>query len=242
MEKNILIVEDSQICQTIAKDSLASLGKISIVESCAEAKKISLSNKFDLLIIDLFLPDGNGIELLSELKLLPTCHFAHSIVVSGEDEISRKVAAFSLGADDYLVKPYIKLELKARAERLFSRNEDDFIFSDSVSKIRLNSLSYKAFVDEQGSWKDLNLTPHEFKVLNILIRNPDRIYSRNKLIDLVWGEDTCISVRTVDTHISMLRKKLGSLSQTLSCIRGEGYKWQNLSFQEIKEKPHKMIF
>lgn len=225
MDKHILIVDDSRTCQIIARESVKTMGSIEIVDNCAKARNICAVKKFDLLIIDLFLPDGNGIELFSELKLLPHCRQSRAIIVTAEEDISKKIAAFSIGADDYLVKPYVKLELRARAERLFSREESETTFCDSSSRICLNSLSYKAYVEVEDSAEDLNLTPHEFKILNVLIRNPERIYTRDILINLVWGVNTFISERTVDTHISTLRKKLGAASKLLCCIRGEGYKW-----------------
>lgn len=225
MEKHILIVDDSKVCQIIARESLNEMGSIEIVDTYKEAHEKCSSKKYDLLIIDLFLSDGNGIELLSEIKKMPHNQKAYSIMITSDDDISKKVAAFSVGADDFVVKPYVKLELKVRAKRLFARAVEDEKFCDSTSGVCVNSLSYKASVKSGDSFADLNLTPHEFKILNILIRNPDRIFSRDQLIDIVWGTNTFLSERTVDTHVSTLRKKLGNNSEMLCCVRGIGYKW-----------------
>lgn len=228
MEKLILIVEDSGTCQLMARESLNALGSVQIVDSCFKARELCATKKFDLLVIDLFLPDGKGLDLMAELKAIENCRGARSIIVTSEGEISKKVTAFSIGADDYVVKPYERLELRARAERLFSRTNEDEVYFEPISQIRLNNFSYKASIGSDNSVKEINLTPHEFKILNLLLRNPERIYSRNSLIDLAWGLNTFISERTIDTHISSLRKKLGPLAVCIFCVRGEGYKWQPL--------------
>lgn len=232
MEKHVLVIEDSRVCQIVAREALSTLGSIETADTCAQAREKCKKLKYDLLIVDLHLPDGSGIELFAELKQLPLCKSAHCIVVSGDGEISKKLAAFSIGADDYLIKPYIKLELRARAERLICRVEEGNHFYESATGLRLNSHSFKAYFEKESLNYDLNLTPHEFRILNTLIRSPGRVYSRNQIIDIAWGENTFLSERTVDTNISLLRKKLGVLAKMLFCVRGEGYKWEECELEE----------
>jgi two-component system phosphate regulon response regulator PhoB len=225
MEKQILVLDDSPSCQVIAKESLRHMGNVSVCSCLKEARLLAEQSPRDIIILDIFLPDGSGIELLGELRESPACKNSIFIVISGDGDVTKKIAAFSLGADDYLVKPFSPLELKARVERYLRRDEKQDIFLDTFSAIELNSTSYRAFMQGIHSKEDLNLTPHEFKILNLLLRHPDHIYSRKAIIDLVWGSNVHISDRTVDSHISGLRKKLKSVGGNIACIRGEGYKW-----------------
>ncbi len=226
MDKQILIIEDSPTCQKIARESLKFLGHIHVVTSCAEARSYLKAHRIDLALIDLQLPDGNGMEFYTELQTQFNYPQLPVVFVTGDDEVTTKVAAFSCGASDYVVKPYSPLEMRARVDRIFRQHYEQKIYLDNDTGLQLNLQALKCFLPNDQGEIDLGLTPIEFKILYLLISHQDRIYSRDHMIDLVWGTQVTVTPRTVDAHVATLRKKLAIHAPALSSIRGEGYVWK----------------
>ncbi len=227
MDKKILIVEDDLSSQALAKEVLKNFGTITIADSVASAQLACQGQYYDIIILDLHLPDKSGIEFCSEIRSNENFRSSTIYIASADEDISKKVSAFSIGADDYIVKPYSPLELRARIERTLKKQNQDDQYIEAKTGIKLNRLTYKAFIPQGNDYLDVHLTPHEFKLLLLLIKNPNRIYSRNQLIDTIWGQQVYINDRTIDTHMSMLRKKLKTFSKSLQSVRGEGYKWDS---------------
>lgn len=224
MDDLILVVEDSLSCQKIAVNTLKNIGEVKAVRTLQEARDYLLNNSVKLVILDIELPDGNGLEFFSELQTKMNFPETPVIVTSGSSDICTKVTAFSYGAEDYLVKPYSPMELRARIERVFRSGRSGSLFRELKSGLTLDFNKFKATYLEKEEEVDLNLTPHEFKILSLFLKNPENVYSREKILDMVWGHDVYLNERTVDTHISSLRKKLVNLGISIVTIRGDGYK------------------
>lgn len=224
MENLILILDDSPSCQRVAAESLKKVAPTRVLGTLNEARSFLVENSVSLVLLDLHLPDGDGLDFYSEMQTTLNHPDTPVIIVSGSSDICKKVAAFSCGAEDYLVKPYSPMELRARVERIFRSGKNSSTYTDSVSGLTLDFNKFKAFYEEDGEETQLHLTPHEFKILSLFLKNPERIYSREQIMDQVWGHDIFLTPRTVDTHISSLRKKISSLAVSIVTVRGDGYK------------------
>ena len=158
-----------------------------------------------------------------ELKDLPI------IFLSGRSEIKDKMMAFNLGGDDYLVKPFEPQELRLRVEAKLKRSRAKLGAEDWYQKgaLKINKGFQKAYiVDGEGVAQDIELTPIEFKILLVLSSYEEHVFSRNKLMTWVWGQEVYLSDRTVDRHICSLRKKLGRHATYVRSIYGSGYSFR----------------
>ena len=148
--------------------------------------------------------------------------------LTSHDSLSEKVLGFSAGADDYITKPFDILELKARVEAKLRKMEYQ---SASLDKLKWKEVSIDknrqevSVVDDQGAYHKVELTALEFKLLTFLANQPGHVIHRDKILDEIWGENIHVYSRSVDTHVSKLRKKLGSASHVIESVHGAGYKF-----------------
>ena len=172
------------------------------------------------------LPDGNGFEFCAELRASGQAGDAQLIFISAKDGVQDRVVGWSLGADDYICKPFSPIEVQARIrnrlERAQSRKSSEEILRWEA--LTINIPFHEASLMVNGKVERLDLTPIEFKILYCLIKNRDRISSRDNLIRLAWGATMHISERTVDKHISSLRKKIGIEKDLIKTVAGVGYR------------------
>lgn len=220
---SILCVEDSTEYQLLIGSALSG-NHLTFASTLKEARE-ALHNRnaaFDMILLDLELPDGHGIKFLSELKMSPTWSELPVFILTVDTDILSKVTAFTIGAGDYICKPFHALELKARVEAVLKRVQEKQRSADFVKAGNLLLDVPKMTVLYKNS--KIDLTPSEFKILLTLAKNPEVIFSRDQIIDKVWGNDVYISDRTVDTHISHLRHKIGSASVRIETVVGEGYR------------------
>lgn len=226
MEDLILIIDDSPSCQKVATESLKKLAEIKTVSTVEDARLFLTNNRVQLVILDIELPDGDGLEFYCEMQTKLNHPDTPVVVISGNSDICKKMTAFSYGAEDYVVKPYLPMELRARIERVLRRGILSSRFKEPKSGVVIDFNKFKATCISPDGEVDLLLTPQEFKILNLFLKNPDCIYTREQILDTVWGRDVFLTPRTVDTHVSSLRKKLHNLSVSVSIltIRGDGYK------------------
>lgn len=182
-------------------------------------------DSFDLILLDISLPDGNGLKILPDLKNSFHGRNVPIIILSSDTDVVTKVAAFGIGADDYVSKPPDSSELRARIEaRLRStqvENSSTLQIGDLV--LDSDSLRVELLLAATGP-QSLELTPSEFKLLKLLGNKPGRVYTRDQLIDQVWGVGKHLTSRTVDAHISNLRKKLSQSSVKIETVTGAGYR------------------
>ena len=182
---------------------------------------------FELIILDVSLPDGNGIKILPQLKEALNPRFVPIIVLSADDDVLTKVAAFGVGADDYVNKPPNASELRARIEsklrtiQHFSNEKSSHQFGNIT--IDLDQMVTQVHLST-GQVQTLDLTPYEFKILKLLVSRPGQVYTREVIIDKVWGIDKFITPRTVDAHVSHLRKKIIDSTAEIETVLSTGYK------------------
>ncbi|MCC2679816.1 MAG: hypothetical protein K0R29_2392 [Pseudobdellovibrio sp.] len=223
----ILCIEDSVEYQ-IYLSALLKDYNVTFASDSNKALQITQNarEQFDLVLLDVSLPDGNGIKLVPKLREAFSSQFVPIIVVSGDNDIVTKVAAFGVGADDYISKPADPTELKIRIEARL-RNAQLMTSEKSIiefSGVKLDTDKMSVEVKTPEAIQKAELTPYEFKLLKLLLSRPDHVFSREVIIDRVWGIDKYITTRTVDTHISHIRKKLESSLIKIETVLSTGYK------------------
>ncbi|MDK2866742.1 MAG: hypothetical protein PWP51_2953 [Clostridiales bacterium] len=228
MSEKILVVDDEPILLKGLKFSLEQEGYV--VETADEGKdaysKI-LENTYDAVILDLMLPGMDGLEICKKVReksMVPI------LMLTAKDDDSSKVLGLEYGADDYITKPFNMLELKARIKAILRRVQvaDQAIASNvmSVGDFTINTLGRKVAVNGQN----VNLTAKEFDLLLLLMLNEERVYSREELLETIWGYEYFGDVRTVDVHIRRLREKIEENSSQPDYILtkwGVGYYFKN---------------
>jgi DNA-binding response OmpR family regulator len=225
---HILLVEDTQDQTALVQHSLAGLDlQMTAVANVMDAKHQIANSKstFDLFILDLLLPDGDGFEILKELRAKPIYHDTPVFLHSVTDEVPKKITAFSLGADDYLTKAIAPAELRARVEARLRRSQKNLGFFQK-GRLQLDVTLMRAFMQGEGDRRTLDLTPTEFKILSLLARHEGQVYNREEIVKTIWGDGVNVLNRTVDSHISGLRRKLGDVSNYIESIAGSGYRFQ----------------
>lgn len=219
--KTVLCVEDNREIQILVRAALDQHSVLA-VENLKEARRVLKESRVDLLVLDLELPDGDGLDLLAEIEGQWTPVF----ILTGKTEISKKVIAFSLGADDFLAKPFDPLELRARANAKFKKMDQA---TEHQNTLRIRNLTIeiekqKVYCSDLGAQGAIGLTSLEFRLLLAFARSPERVFSRQILLDKVWGTDVNITDRTVDTHVNHLRKKLKASAVKIETVLNEGYR------------------
>ncbi len=227
MMPRVLVVEDSQEFQIMIKGAL---GKGMALETCptlSEARQKVSTESFDLILLDVTLPDGNGFEFCTELQNQEKTSKIPVIFLSGRNAVTDKVLGLTLGADDYVTKPFDPTELKARVESKLRKNQvktpDETVLERGP--LKMNLPNYTAVMNLNGKETKLDLTPIEYKILYRLAKSPGHILTRQQLIDSVWGVGAYIEDRSVDKHISSLRKKMGDYSNFIRTVSGLGYQF-----------------
>ena len=224
MNERVLIVDDEvSICELIKLDLEFEGYIVETANDGQEAlEKVQIFNP-DIMILDLMLPKINGYDVCKKVnaeKGIPI------IMLTAKTDIIDRVLGLELGADDYITKPFDSRELMARVKALLrrskntnSKEEDEILYNDEI-KIILNER--KALVNE----KEIHLTPKEFELLHLLVSNPEQVFSRELLLEKVWGYDYFGDTRTVDMHIQRIRKKISEFGNHtyIQTVFGVGYK------------------
>lgn len=196
---HILIVEDEEIINELIKRNLALVGHTCDSAFDGEEALAKLGKQaYDLMILDIMLPKTDGFTVMKQAKNQPT------IFLTAKDNLIDRIHGFSLGADDYLTKPFEMLELLARVEAVLRRTKKNFNVFE-LEQIRVDFDSRQVY----NGTELLELTPKEYELLEVLIHNRNIALSRERLLELVWGYDFEGEGRTIDVHIQRLRKKLG---------------------------------
>jgi DNA-binding response OmpR family regulator len=219
----ILLVEDTKEHAALITESLGDGYQITWCQSMKDALRSVSSEVYDLFLLDIMLPDGDGYQILAQLKNQAHSKDIPTIFMSSKKEVTDKVIGFSLGADDYIVKPCAALELKARVDsKLRGRKTEVLHFAD----LKINFLNQEVQVKmEDGSHQELDLTPREYKLLIFMARNSNVVLSREQILKSVWGETMHVSDRSIDTHVAALRKKMGPCAAYIKSVHGTGYRF-----------------
>ena len=221
MENTVLIVEDDTDINNLVKEALEQANYRCVQSfSGTEALLLAKDMNFTVIILDLMLPGLSGEELLPKIKEIQT---APIIILSAKDALDSKLQLLTNGADDYLTKPFSIEELIARVNILAKRQHN---LSNShfcqFKELKLDSKNYTAFL---GSY-DLNLTTLELRILEILIKNPNRVFSKQDLYNLVWDDYYIGGDKTINVHISNIRKKIKRYTdeEYIETVWGIGFK------------------
>ena len=226
MSNNILVIEDEPDILKNLEYNLSREGfKVSSASSLSDAeKKLQNNNDFSLLLLDLMLPDGSGLDLCKKIKGNPETESIPIIILTAKDDEVDRVVGFELGADDYVTKPFSVRELILRIKAILKRGqkkEDVLEVERQFGDLSIDIESHEVHVNND----QIDLTALEFRLLRQLVDRRGRVQSRDQLLSDVWGYSSEVTTRTVDTHIKRLREKLGPMGKYVQTIRGVGYKF-----------------
>ena len=226
MSVKILIIEDEPDIRRNLEYNLGREGfNASSVGSLDEANERLKSKKFDLILLDLMLPDGSGLDLCKKIKSNSETEATPVVILTAKDDEVDRVVGFELGADDYVTKPFSVRELILRVKAILKRSDTKTKEVVEVERqfgdLKIDVDSHEVHVDS----KLIELTALEFRLLKELVDKRGRVQSRDQLLSEVWGYNAEVTTRTVDTHIKRLREKLGSMGKYVQTIRGVGYKF-----------------
>jgi two-component system phosphate regulon response regulator PhoB len=223
MKPNILIVEDEEALTEVLRYNLEAEGyEVGTVARGDEADLRLKERMPDLVILDWMLPGLSGIELCRRLRARPETRQLPIIMLTARGEESERVRGLATGADDYIVKPFSVPELSARVRALLRRAIPERV-ADVLSFGDIEVDREKKRVSRSGRVVDLG--PTEYRLLEFLMERPGRVFSREQLLDGVWGSDIYIDERTVDVHVGRLRKAInrGHAADPIRTVRGSGY-------------------
>jgi two-component system, OmpR family, phosphate regulon response regulator PhoB len=223
MNPSILIVEDEEALALLLRYNLESAGyEIETVARGDDADMRLKERVPDLVILDWMLPGLSGIELCRRLRSRPESRQVPIIMLTARGEEAERVRGFATGADDYVVKPFSVPELLARVSALLRRASPERV-ADVLSFGDVAIDREKKRVTRGG--RAIDLGPTEFRLLEFFMERPGRVFSREQLLDGVWGSDIYIDERTVDVHVGRLRKALNRAHETdpIRTVRGAGY-------------------
>jgi len=225
MSQKILIIEDEPDIRKTLEYNITREGyEVISASSLSEGRQKLESDSFTLLLLDLMLPDGSGLDLFRELKQDKSLSTMPVIIITAKDDEVDKVVGFELGADDYVTKPFSVRELILRVKAVLKRGErksDNIEVQRQFGELKIDVDSHEVFVNDDH----VSLTALEFKLLRQLVDRRGRVQSRDQLLSDVWGYSSDVTTRTVDTHIKRLREKLGDMGKYIQTIRGVGYKF-----------------
>jgi len=229
MTDKILIVEDEpDIRSTLEYNLHRDNFQTESVGNLLDAEKILSTTNISLILLDLMLPDGSGLDLCRKLKADQSTNSIPIIILTAKDDEVDKVVGFELGADDYVTKPFSVRELILRIKAILKRKVQKPEVTEverELGELRIDSDSHEVFVNGE----EVSLTALEFRLLKQLVDRRGRVQTRDQLLSDVWGYSADITTRTVDTHIKRLREKLGPIGKYVQTIRGVGYKFTRTS-------------
>ena len=223
MTARILIVEDEEALTLLLRYNLESEGYAVEASGRGDEAELRLKeNTPDLAVIDWMLPGLSGIELIRRLRARPETQRLPVIMLTARGEEGERVRGLATGADDYIVKPFSLPELIARVSALLRRAAPERV-ADVLSFGEIEIDRERKRVVRAGRAVDLG--PTEYRLLEFLMQRPGRVFSREQLLDGVWGSDIFIDERTVDVHVGRLRKALnrGRMPDPIRTVRGSGY-------------------
>lgn len=230
MEKKILVVDDEKLIVKGIKFGLSQDGyDVDVAYDGEEALEMAKNNDYDIIVLDVMLPKMDGLSVCQQIREFSRVPI---IMLTAKGEDMDKILGLEYGADDYMTKPFNILELKARIKAIMRRSnfsgeqqgEENQVLRSG--DIRLEVESRRVFVSEE----EVNLTAKEFDLLELFLNHPNKVYSRENLLNVVWGYDYPGDVRTVDVHVRRLREKVEPNPSEPSYIHtkwGVGYYYQH---------------
>ncbi|MFA5113348.1 MAG: response regulator transcription factor [Candidatus Margulisiibacteriota bacterium] len=222
----ILIIEDDRDIVESLEYNLKKEGfKVSKAYDGAAGLKSAEEKRPDLVLLDLMLPIFDGLEVCRRLRKNAKTSAIPIIMLTAKGTETDKVVGLEVGADDYIVKPFSLKEVIARIKVILRRSGKKEAPPPAVLKFKELEIDTDRY-EVRVAGKPLELTAKEFQLLRYLAENKGRVYSRERLLDAVWGIEVAIETRTVDVHVRRLREKLGKAEKHLITLRGVGYKFE----------------
>lgn len=215
----VIVIEDDKPIANLIKMNLELENFTVEIFSSAESAYTALFElKPDLILLDIMLPGMNGFELQARIKQknIPV------IFITAKNDQADKLMGLKLGADDYITKPFDNRELILRVKAVLRRINNKNIINDTIKlgALKLLKSKHQVLLNE----KDLGLTPKEFEILYLLMKNYQQVFSRTQLLNYIWGYDYYGNTRTIDMHIKRLREKLKDYQAIIKTVYGVGYK------------------
>lgn len=213
----VLIVDDEILIRNVIKEYLK-LENIDFDEADNGINALELvkNNNYDCIIMDIMMPKLDGFSTIKEIRKRNNCKI---IVLSARTEEFDKLTGFDLGIDDYVTKPFSPKELIARIKAVCKRNDRETKII-TLGGIELNELSRTVIIDKEN----VELTHTQFDLLSLFLKNQGIVFSREMIIEKIWGYTYEAEDRTIDAHIKLLRNKLGNYKKYIKTVRGVGYK------------------
>jgi two-component system phosphate regulon response regulator PhoB len=223
MNAKVLVVEDEEPLAMLLQYNLEAEGfRVSVASRGDDAEIIVSESPPDLIILDWMLPGLSGIELCRRLRAGKASRAIPILILTARGEEQDRIRGLTMGADDYVVKPFSVPELMARVKAILRRSSPERLAQTlAVEDIELDRGAYRVM----RNGREVRLGPTEFKLLEFLMESPGRVFSRTQLLDGVWGHDVYVDERTVDVHIGRLRKAInrGKEKDPIRTVRGAGY-------------------
>jgi two-component system, OmpR family, phosphate regulon response regulator PhoB len=228
MSAQILVVDDEPDISALVAYHLARASyQVRTAPDGQEALRAVQSQLPDLIVLDLMLPGVSGLEVLSELRRRPETKAVPVILLTARREEKDRIEGLELGADDYVAKPFSPQELILRINAVLRRVSREERPESNARIVRVGPFAVDpAAVRVEVAGRDLELTPTEFKLLQVLMERRGRVQSRRKLLEAVWEVTADIATRTVDMHVQRLRAKLGDEADWVETVRGFGYRFR----------------
>ena len=229
MARRVLVVDDEKLIVKGITFSLEQDGmETDVAYDGEEALQLARDNDYDVILLDLMLPKMDGLEVCQQIRGFSNVPI---IMLTAKGEDMDKILGLEYGADDYITKPFNILEVKARIKAIMRRSkrtheEEEQARVVTAGDLKLDVDSRRVFIED----KEVNLTAKEFDVLKLLVFNPNKVYSRENLLNIVWGYEYPGDVRTVDVHIRRLRENIESNPSDPKYVHtkwGVGYFFQN---------------
>jgi two-component system alkaline phosphatase synthesis response regulator PhoP len=221
-QHKVLVVDDEPDILDLLDYNLAKEGyKVKTATNGKKAVEIAAKFLPDLILLDIMMPNQDGVETCRQLRENPDLYNTYIVFLTARSEEYSEVAAFDTGADDYITKPIKPRALMSRISAMFRREAKKKQKSNKISigGLTIDRTSYTVTVDEE----QVSLPKKEFELLYFLAQNPDKVHSRDDLLQNIWGSDVYVLARTVDVHIRKVREKVGS--QYIVTVKGVGYKF-----------------
>jgi len=221
--KRILIVEDNPEVQIILKRALASDYSIDLAATLKEARELLEKHDIRLIILDIVLPDGDGLRFCAELNESKKSRIP-ILILSGKTSLEDKAIGFKLGIEDFITKPFDPLELKIRVDARVRKESDSSAQSDLIflGDVKISLSQHRVEIDYQND--PISLSTKEFRILSYLARNPEIVKTRAEILNAAWGPGVFLADRSVDSHISRLRKRLAASNIEIQSVKNVGYR------------------
>ena len=225
----VLVVDDEPDIVALVAYHLAKSGyAVSTAASGPDGLAAARRDKPSLVILDLMLPGLSGLEVMEELRADAATSSIAVLMLTARREESDRIKGLTLGADDYLTKPFSPQELVLRVAAILRRlrsGQSDASDVRQIGPLRIDSTAHRVTVDG----REIELTPTEYKLLSLLAERKGRVQPRNLLLETVWEAAPDIQTRTVDMHVQRLRAKLGAAGDLIETVRGFGYRIKNVT-------------